>query len=84
MARLTGVILSEDEAFRRQIGTQLRASTIAISVSADTAMHENHRADVIIVDARGDVAGAMASIDRARTASPSAGIFAVRPIRTPI
>ena len=77
MARLTGVILSEDEAFRRQFGAQLRASTIAVNVSADTAVRDNHRADVIIVDVRGDVARAMADIDRARTASPSAGIFAV-------
>jgi len=77
MARLTGVILSEDDAFRRQIGAQLRASTIAVNVSTDTSVREHHRADVIIVDVRGDVTRGMADIDRARTASPSAGIFAV-------
>ncbi len=77
MARLTGVILSEDAAFRRQIGAQLRAGTVAVNVSADSSVRENHRTDVIVVDVRGDVTRAMADIDRGRTASPSAGIFAV-------
>lgn len=77
MARLAGVIVSDDEMFRRQIGGQLRASTIAISISADTSVRDTHRTDVVIVDARGDVARAMAVIDRARTASPAAGIFAI-------
>jgi pilus assembly protein CpaE len=77
MARLAGVILSDDDDFRRQVGAQLRASAIAVSVSTDTSVRDHHRSDVIIVDARGDVVRAMADIDRARLASPSAGIFAV-------
>lgn len=83
MARLTSVILSEDEEFRRQIGAQLRVSAIAVSVSTDTSVRDHHRTDVIIVDARGDVARAMADIDRARLGSPSAGIFAIAGDPTP-
>jgi pilus assembly protein CpaE len=82
MARLVGVIVSEDEAFRKQIGTMLRTSSVPITVSADAA-RQNRRADLLVVDGRGDLASALYALDGLKTASPAPAVFVVARESTP-
>ena len=78
MAQLVGLIVSEDEAFRKHFGRLLRAGAIPVSVIEDRGGRESAASpDLIIADARGDVSASMASIERLRASAPGAGIFAV-------
>ncbi len=82
MAQLVGLIVSEDDGFRKQIGRLLRSGAVPVSVMDDTSarsglLKDGTPPDVVIVDIRGDAASAMAGIERLRAASPSAGVFAV-------
>jgi pilus assembly protein CpaE len=77
MAQLVGLILSEDDAFRKHFGRLLRAGSIPVSVIEDRAARDGTQPDLIIVDTRGDSSSAMSNIERLRAGSPGAGIFAV-------
>jgi pilus assembly protein CpaE len=78
MAQLVGLIVSEDEAFRKHFGRLLRAGAIPVSVIEGSAGRESAAPpDLIIVDARGDASAAMAGIERLRAGAAGAGIFAV-------
>src|SRR5262245_11493986 len=77
MAQLVGLIVSDDEAFRKQVGRLLRSASVPISVAEDRGMREGAPPHLVIVDIRGDASSAMASIERLRAGAPSAGIFAV-------
>jgi pilus assembly protein CpaE len=77
MAQLVGLIVSEDEGFRKQIGRMLRSGTVPVSVVDDSSVREGVAPDIIIQDLRGDLPTALASIERLRGAIPGAGIFAV-------
>jgi pilus assembly protein CpaE len=78
MAQLVGLIVSEDDAFRKHFGRLLRAGAIPVSVIEDRGGRESAAPpDLIIADARGDVSASMASIERLRASAPGAGIFAV-------
>jgi pilus assembly protein CpaE len=77
MAQLVGLIVSDDDGFRKHFGRLLRAGSIPVSVLDDRAVREGAAPDLILVDARGDASGAMANIERIRAAAPGAGIFAV-------
>src|SRR5262245_45268595 len=77
MAQLVGLIVSEDEAFKKHMGRLLRAGAIPVSVMDDRAMRDATPPDVVIVDARGDASSAMSNIERLRGANAGAGIFAV-------
>ncbi len=82
MAQLVGLIVTEDDGFRKQIGRLLRSGAVPVSVTDDTSarsglLKDGMPPDVVIVDIRGDAASAMAGIERLRAASPSAGVFAV-------
>ena len=50
MAQLVGLIVSEDEPFRKQVGQLLRSGTIPVSVLSDRQMREGTSPDFIIVD----------------------------------
>jgi pilus assembly protein CpaE len=76
MAQLVGLIVSEDEQFKKQFGRLLRAGAIPVSV-LEGAGRESTPPDLIIVDARGDASSAMSTIERLRAGAPGAGIFAV-------
>jgi pilus assembly protein CpaE len=82
MARLVGVIVSEDEAFRKQIGTMLRTSRVPVNVSADAA-RQNRRADLLVLDGRHDLASAMSALEGQKAASPAPAIFVVARESTP-
>jgi pilus assembly protein CpaE len=77
MAQLVGVIVSDDEAFKKHLNRLLRAGSVPVSVMDGGAQRETVAPDVVIADIRGDASSAMAGIERLRAASPGAGIFAV-------
>jgi len=77
MAQLVGLIVSDDETFKKQVGRLLRAGAIPVSVIDDRAARDGAAADLIIVDVRGDTTSAMSNIERLRGGAPGAAIFAV-------
>jgi pilus assembly protein CpaE len=77
MAQLVGLIVSEDESFRKPLGRLLRAGTVPVSVLEDGDPREGVAPDLMVVDIRGDAPSALASIERLRAGAPSASIFAV-------
>jgi pilus assembly protein CpaE len=77
MAQLAGLILTEDEEFKKHVARQLRSGAIPVSVIDDRIARDGTAPDVVIVDARGDATSAMSHIERVRAANPAAGIFAV-------
>src|SRR5258708_3514115 len=83
MAQLVGLILSEDDGFRKHFGRLLRAGSIPVSVIEDRAARDGTQPDLIIVDTRGDAPSAMSNIERLRASAPGAGIFAVAVVAEP-
>src|SRR5438067_6772856 len=77
MAQLVGLIVSDDDAFKKHLGRLLRAGAIPISLLEDRAGREGAPPDLVIVDARGDALLAMGNIERLRAGAPGAAIFAV-------
>src|SRR5436309_568809 len=78
MAQLVGLLVSEDDAFRKQIGRWLRSGPVPVGVIDDRAPRDGMTApDLIVVDIRGDVSHALSSIERLRAAAPGAGIFVI-------
>jgi pilus assembly protein CpaE len=78
MAQLVGLIVSEDESFRKPLGRLLRTGAVPVSVLDGTTPRDaTQQADLMVVDIRGDAPSALASIERLRAGAPSASIFAV-------
>jgi pilus assembly protein CpaE len=77
MAQLVGLIVSEDDSFKKPLGRLLRAGTVPVSVLEDGAAREGVQPDLMVVDIRGDAPSALSSIERLRAGAPSASIFAV-------
>jgi pilus assembly protein CpaE len=77
MAHLVGLIVTEDEDFRKQAGRMLRLGPLPVSVMDDRSGRDLSAVDVVVVDARRDQASAMSTIERLRAGSATAGIFAV-------
>jgi pilus assembly protein CpaE len=77
VAHLVGLIVSEDEVFKKQIGRLLRSGAVPVSVVDGSAVREGTPFDVVIIDIRGDVLASMAAIERHRAAAPGAAIFCV-------
>jgi pilus assembly protein CpaE len=82
MARLNGVVVSDDEAFRAQIAALLRLGPVPISAIPDSAADSGVSVDIVVIDFRGDLDAAMARAARWRGANP-AGIFAIARDSTP-
>jgi len=77
MAQLVGLIVSEDDSFKKPLGRLLRAGAVPVSVLDDGAPRDGVQPDLMVVDIRGDAPSALASIERLRAGAPSASIFAV-------
>ena len=77
MAQLVGLIVSEDDAFKKHFGRLLRAGAIPVSVLEDRAARDATPPDLVIVDTRGDASSSMSSIERLRASAAGAGIFAI-------
>jgi pilus assembly protein CpaE len=75
MAHLAGLIVTHDDAFKKQIGRMLRSSSVPISIV--DAVRDGMPPDLIVVDIREDTSSAMATIERLRAGNPAAGVFAV-------
>jgi pilus assembly protein CpaE len=82
MARINGVVLSDDDIFRAQITTLLRMGPVPVVAIAESAGREGQRPDIVVVDARSDLDTAMARADQWRAANP-AGMFVVAADNTP-
>lgn len=76
MAQLVGLIVSDDDSFRKPLGRLLRAGTVPVSVLED-GPRDGIVPDLMVVDIRGDAPSALASIERLRAGAPAASIFAV-------
>jgi pilus assembly protein CpaE len=76
MARLHGLILTDDLGFRNQIGRLLRSGPIPVAVIDDKSP-AGTSPDIIVVDIRRNAASAMGVIERVRTDLPTTPIFAV-------
>jgi pilus assembly protein CpaE len=74
MARLSCSIASGDEAFRAELALVLRASSVSVVPSNQRG---GQGADVVLVDGRLDPVSAVAFVEQARAADPTAGIFFV-------
>jgi len=77
MAQLAGLIVSDEDGFKKQIGRLLRSGAVPVSLIDDRTLRDGVAPDVIVVDIRGDAPSAMAAIERLRAGAPGAGIFAV-------
>ena len=77
MAQLVGLIVSDDDAFKKHFGRLLRAGAIPVSVVDERAGRESTPPDLVIVDTRGDVTSSTSTIERLRAGSSGAGIFAI-------
>jgi pilus assembly protein CpaE len=83
MARLTGLILSDDDHFKRHVGGLFRSGAIPVGVSDDRITGGNTPRDLIVVDGRGQDGSALATIERLRAASSGVAIFMVAPDANP-
>jgi pilus assembly protein CpaE len=77
MPQLVGLIVSEDDSFRKYVGRLLRSGAIPVGVLDERIARDTTPPDIVVIDARGDATSAVSSIERLRAASPAAGIFAV-------
>src|ERR1700730_11634552 len=77
MAQLVGLIVSNDDVFKKHIERLLRSGAIPVSVMDDRPAREGAPPDLVIVDTRGDASSAMPGIERLRASAPGAGIFAI-------
>jgi pilus assembly protein CpaE len=77
MAQLVGLIVSDDDGFKKHIGRMLRAGAIPVSVIEDRVGRDGTPPDLVIVDSRGDASSTMPNIERLRAGAPGAAIFAV-------
>src|SRR5438045_5292533 len=77
MAQLVGLIVSDDDAFKKHFGRLLRAGAIPVSVVDERAARESTPPDLVIVDTRGDATSSTSTIERLRAGSSGAGIFAI-------
>src|SRR4029079_10737286 len=83
MAQLVGLIVSQDDAFKKHFGRLLRAGAIPISVIDDRARRDGTTPDVGIVAARRDDSSAMSNIERLRASATGAGLFAIAAVADP-
>src|SRR5689334_11510450 len=76
MAKLNGVVLTDDEAFRTHVTALLRTSPVPITPVSESGGRDGYRADILVIDARADLDRAMARSESWRASNP-AGVFAV-------
>src|SRR5262245_19410804 len=77
MARLIAAVVTDDVELKREITRLLRDGSTPISVADDRAGTAGASADLIVVDGRDNLRGAIGAVERARAASAAATIFLV-------
>jgi pilus assembly protein CpaE len=84
MARLAGVIVTDDAAFRTQLDRILRTGAVPVTVGDERGLRDGGAPpDVVVIDGRGDVGTAMKAIERLRLAAPNTTIVNVAPEAQP-
>jgi pilus assembly protein CpaE len=82
MARINGVVLSDDESFRSRVAGLLRGGPVPVVAIPESGGRDGQRADIVVIDARADLDAAMARAEVWRAGHP-VGIFAVAADATP-
>ena len=78
MAQLAALLVTQDEEFRREIGTLLRSGGVPVGLLEDRrSMPDQIPPDLVIVDIRLDAAAGLAAIERLRANHATVAIFAV-------
>jgi DNA-binding NarL/FixJ family response regulator len=77
MARLSGVLLSEDDSFRTRVSGLLRSGAVSITVSDERSARDGAPSDLVVVDARGDESTALAAIERLRAGAAAMSILVI-------
>ena len=77
MAQLVGLIVSEDDGFKKHFARLLRTGAIPVSVMDDRASRDGAPPDLVIVDTR-DASSAMASIERLRASADIGNVVLLR------
>jgi pilus assembly protein CpaE len=75
MARLTGSLYTPDDTFRTDVATLLRLTAVQVSLGDDRSPRQGAVPDIVIVDGRSDLDGAMHAVERLRASHPVAAIF---------
>jgi len=83
MAQLVGLIVTQDDEFKKHLNRVLRSGPMPVSVADERITRDISAMDVVIVDIRGDASSSMAAIERLRAAAPGAGVFAVAAMADP-
>ena len=83
MALLTGVILSEDGAFRKLTADLLRSGVMPVSICDDRQGASGAQPDLVVVDGRDEHMSALATIERVRMGAPGVAIFMIALDATP-
>src|SRR3954465_11405297 len=83
MAQLVGLIVSEDDGFKKHFGRLLRAGAIPVSVLDDRIARDGTAPDLVIVDTRGDALSSVSSLGGLRASAPGAAIFAIALVAEP-
>ena len=76
MPQLTGLIVSDDDTFKKETIRLLRAGTLPVSVIDDRLARDGASPDLVVVDIRSTTSG-MERMERLRAADPAVSIFAV-------
>src|SRR3982750_4577356 len=74
MARLSGLILTEDATFKTRLGAVLRAGPVPVTVVEERSPRDAGTCDIAVIDGRDDLGTTMAAIERMRVAAPNATI----------
>src|SRR5437867_13295411 len=77
MAQLVGLIVSENEGFKKQVDRLLRSGPIPVGVTDERIARDGTAPDIVVVDVCGDASSAISHIERIRGAAPHAGLVAV-------
>jgi pilus assembly protein CpaE len=77
MARLIASIISDDDSLRQQMTRLLRDGATPVSVAEERNGGAVASTDLMIVDGRFNLNGAIAAVERCRAASPASSIFLV-------
>jgi len=77
MARLSGLLHSDDESFKTRVAGLFRSGAIPIGMSDDRGARDGGAPDLIVVDARGDESTALATVERLRAGASAASILVV-------
>jgi pilus assembly protein CpaE len=74
MSRLTGSLVTDDETFKAQIGALLRGAAVPVSIGDERS---GRSPDVVVVDGRRNLAGAVGVVEQLRAADATTSIFFV-------